>query len=48
MQCLSTVVTVKRETKSWRWPVLQFVWMSGLAWVAAFIAYQSLRAAGVA
>ena len=47
MQCLSTVVTVRRETKSWRWPLLQFAWMTGLAWIGAFVVYQSLRAAGV-
>ncbi|MEZ5312776.1 MAG: ferrous iron transporter B [Thermoanaerobaculia bacterium] len=48
MQCLSTVVTVRREMRSWKWPLLQFAWMTGLAWVAAFVAYHGLRAAGVA
>ena len=47
MQCLSTTVTVHRETRSWRWPALQFVWMSGLAWVGAFAAYRGLHALGV-
>ncbi len=47
MQCLSTLVTVRRETRHWKWPLLQFVWMTGLAWVAAFVAYQSLHAAGI-
>lgn len=47
MQCLSTVVTVRRETRHWKWPVIQFAWMSGLAWVAAFVVFQGLRAAGV-
>ena len=47
MQCLSTVVTVRRETRGWRWPIVQFAWMSGLAWLGAFVAYQGLRAAGV-
>jgi ferrous iron transport protein B len=47
MQCLSTVVTVRRETRHWKWPAVQFAWMSGLAWVAAFVAFHGLRAAGV-
>jgi ferrous iron transport protein B len=46
MQCLSTLVTVRRETRSWRWSLLQFAWMSGLAWLGAFAAYQGLAAAG--
>jgi len=47
MQCLSTVVTVRRETKHWKWPLLQFFWMTGLAWIGAFVAYQGLRMAGI-
>jgi ferrous iron transport protein B len=47
MQCLSTLVTVRRETRSWKWPALQFVWMSGLAWASAFAAYRGLLALGV-
>jgi ferrous iron transport protein B len=47
MQCLSTVVTVRRETRGWRWPALQFLWMSGLAWAGAFAAYRGLLALGV-
>ena len=31
MQCLATVVTVRRETKSWKWALLQFGWMTGVA-----------------
>jgi ferrous iron transport protein B len=37
MQCLSTVVVVRRETNSWRWPIFQFAYMTGLAWIAAFL-----------
>jgi ferrous iron transport protein B len=48
MQCMSTLVTVRRETRQWRWPLLQFAWMSGLAWCGAFVAYHGLRWAGVA
>jgi ferrous iron transport protein B len=47
MQCLSTMITVRRETRSWKWPALQFVWMSGLAWVSAFVAFHGLHALGV-
>ena len=36
MQCFSTLAIVRRETNSWRWPVLQFAYMSVLAYVAAF------------
>jgi len=37
MQCLSTVVVVRRETNSWRWPLFMVAYMTGLAWVAAFL-----------
>jgi len=37
MQCLSTLVVVRRETNSWRWPVFMLAYMTGLAWVAAFL-----------
>jgi ferrous iron transport protein B len=40
MQCMSTMAVVKSETKSWKWPLLQFLWMGGLAWLSAWIAYQ--------
>lgn len=35
MQCLPTMVLVKREIGSWKWMAMQFAWMSGLAWIAA-------------
>jgi ferrous iron transport protein B len=34
------LATIKRETRSWRWPLLSFVYMTGLAYVAAFAVYQ--------
>lgn len=43
MQCMSTVAVVYRETKSWRWPVTQLVYMTSLAYVASLIAYQLLK-----
>jgi ferrous iron transport protein B len=42
-QCVSTLVVMRRETNSWRWPVFTFVYMTGLAYVAAFVVYQSSR-----
>ena len=36
MQCTSTIAVVRRETNSWRWPILQFVYMLALAYGAAF------------
>ena len=38
MQCTSTMAVVRRETNSWRWPVIQFLYMLVLAWGAAFAA----------
>lgn len=43
MQCMSTVAVVYRETKSWKWPVIQLVYMTVLAYVASLIAYQLLK-----
>ncbi len=40
MQCMSTLAVVYRETKGWKWPVLQLFYMSGLAYVSALIVYQ--------
>jgi ferrous iron transport protein B len=42
MQCMSTVAVVKRETKSWKWVISQFVFMFVLAYGSAFAAYQLL------
>jgi ferrous iron transport protein B len=39
MQCMSTLAVVYRETKSWKWPLIQFVYMSILAYAASFITY---------
>lgn len=41
MQCMSTLAVVKRETGGWKWPIIQFLGMMILAYVAAFIAYQA-------
>jgi ferrous iron transport protein B len=42
MQCTSTLAAVRRETNSWKWPLAQFVYMSGLAYVAALATNQLL------
>ena len=43
MQCISTIAVVYRETKSWKWTVIQLVFMSGLAYFVSMIAYQILK-----
>lgn len=48
MQCLPTLVVTRKETGSIKYAALQLFYMSGLAYVAAFLLYQGLRAAGVA
>jgi ferrous iron transport protein B len=42
-QCMSTLATVYRETRSWRWPVFMFAYMTVLAWLASFAVYQGGR-----
>ncbi|HYK75477.1 MAG TPA: ferrous iron transport protein B [Daejeonella sp.] len=43
MQCMSTVATVFRETKHWKWPTIQFVYMSGLAYLFSLLVYHLLK-----
>ncbi len=40
MQCMSTLAVVQRETKSWKWPLIQLFYMTVLAYGSAFITYQ--------
>ena len=47
MQCLPTLAVTRRETGSWGWAGLQFIWMSGLAYVLALITVLGLNAAGI-
>ena len=42
MQCMATLAVVKKETKSWRWPLIQLVIMGALAYIGALISYQLL------
>ena len=39
MQCMSTLAIVYRETKGWKWPAIQLVYMSGLAYVLSLVTY---------
>jgi ferrous iron transport protein B len=43
MQCMSTLAIVKRETRSWKWPVIQLIYMTGLAYLMSLIVYQFLK-----
>ncbi|SDE95602.1 ferrous iron transport protein B [Pricia antarctica] len=43
MQCMSTLAIVKRETNSWKWPLMQLVFMSAFAYIVALVAYQVLK-----
>ncbi|AKA35216.1 ferrous iron transport protein B [Flagellimonas lutaonensis] len=43
MQCMSTLAIVKRETNSWKWPLLQLVFMSSFAYLVALAAYQIIK-----
>jgi ferrous iron transport protein B len=43
MQCASTIAITKKETNSWKWPLGQLIFMSGLAYVVALIAFQILK-----
>ncbi|MEZ4949408.1 MAG: ferrous iron transport protein B [Saprospiraceae bacterium] len=43
MQCMSTLAVVKRETNSWKWPIIQFIFMSGLAYIGGLIAFQLFK-----
>ncbi len=40
MQCMSTIAIVRRETRSWKYPAIQFTYMLGLAYLCAFIIYR--------
>jgi len=39
MQCMSTIAVVRRETNGWKWPAIQFAYMTIVAYVSAFAAY---------
>ena len=43
MQCMSTLVVVKRETGGWKWPMIQLFFMTGLAYILSLIIFQVLK-----
>ncbi len=43
MQCMSTIAIVKRETKSWKWPMIQLAYMTILAYVMSLAVYQLFK-----
>jgi len=43
MMCMSTLAVVHRETKGWKWPAIQFLYMTGLAYVSAWLVYVALK-----
>ena len=40
MQCMSTVAVMRRETNGWKWPLFQFSYMTGLAYIVTFVVYR--------
>jgi len=45
-QCISTLATVRRETNSWRYPLLMAAYLFGMAWIASFATYRIALALG--
>lgn len=43
MQCMSTLSIVQRETRSWKWPLIQLAYMTGFAYIISLIVYQLLK-----
>ena len=43
MQCMSTLAVVKRETRTWKWPIVQLVYMTVLAYVMSLLVYQLFK-----
>ena len=46
MQCMSTLAIVKRETNTWKWPIVMFVYMTGLAYLSSLLVFQLGTALG--
>jgi ferrous iron transport protein B len=47
LQCISTIVMVRRETNSWKWPLFQWLYLTGMAWIMSFVTYQGGRWLGL-
>lgn len=43
MQCMSTLAVVRRETRSWKWPLIQLIYMTGLAYLMSLLVYQLFK-----
>jgi ferrous iron transport protein B len=43
MQCMSTLAIVKRETKTWKWPIIQLIYMTALAYLMSLLVYQLFK-----
>ncbi len=43
MQCMSTLAVVRRETRSWKWPAIQLVYMTGLAYLMSWLIYIAFK-----
>jgi ferrous iron transport protein B len=43
MQCMSTLAVTKRETRTWKWPIIQFVYMTTIAYVMSLVVYQLIK-----
>ena len=43
MQCMSTLAVVKRETRTWKWPIIQLIYMTGLAYLMSLLTYQLFK-----
>ena len=46
LQCTSTLAIAKRELNSWKWPVIMWIYMTGLAYLASFLVYQGGKLLG--
>jgi len=42
MQCMGTLAVVKKETQSWKWPIIQFLFMTALAYLSSLVVFQML------
>jgi len=47
LQCMSTLAIARRETNSWKWPAVMWLYMTGLAWLFSFVIYQGGKALGL-
>ncbi len=43
MQCMSTLAIVRRETRSWKYPIIQFLYMSGIAYLSSWVVFVIFR-----